>query len=53
MAPGFAEPYLVLGLIYTRADRRSEAARSFGRFLQLAPQDKRRPMVEKMLRQVK
>ncbi len=53
MAPGFAEPHLVLGLIYTRAGRKPEAARSFGRFLQLAPQDKRRPMVEKMLRQVK
>ena len=50
MAPGFAEPHLILGLIYTRAGRKPEAIRSLRRFLKLAPKDKRRTMVEKMLR---
>lgn len=52
MAPGFAEPHLILGLIYTRAGRKPEAIRSLRRFLKLAPGDKRRTMVEKMLRQM-
>ena len=52
MAPGFAEPHLILGLIYNRAGREPEAIRSLRRFLKLAPGDKRRTMVEKMLRQM-
>ena len=52
LVPRFADPHLILALIFARQQQKELALAEFRQFLLIAPNDPRRPMVEGMMRSI-